>query len=49
MVLPSVRTAARFLEERVSLPFSVLGAFSAAGLVAMVLVTGISCNVIVVG
>jgi len=39
MVLPSVKTAARFLEERASLPFSVLGAFSAAGLVAMVLVT----------
>lgn len=39
MVLSSIRAAARFLEQRTSLVLSVLGAFSAAGLVAMMLLT----------
>jgi TRAP-type C4-dicarboxylate transport system permease small subunit len=39
MVLPSIGTVARFLEKRASLPFSVLGALSAAGLFAMVMIT----------
>ena len=39
MVLVSIRTAARVLEERTSWLLSVLGAFSVAGLVAMMLLT----------
>jgi TRAP-type C4-dicarboxylate transport system permease small subunit len=39
MVLDSIRTAARFLEERTSFLFSALGAISAAGLIAMIMVT----------
>jgi TRAP-type C4-dicarboxylate transport system permease small subunit len=39
MVLARIRTAARFLEERTSFLFSALGAISAAGLVAMIMVT----------
>jgi TRAP-type C4-dicarboxylate transport system permease small subunit len=39
MVLATIRTAARFLEERTSFLFSALGAISAAGLIAMIMVT----------
>ena len=39
MVLSFIRTAARFLEERTSFLFSALGAISAAGLIAMMLIT----------
>ena len=39
MVLSSIRTAARFLEERTSFLFSALGAISAAGLIAMIMIT----------
>jgi TRAP-type C4-dicarboxylate transport system permease small subunit len=39
MVLASIRTAARFLEERTSFLLSALGAISAAGLMAMIMVT----------
>jgi TRAP-type C4-dicarboxylate transport system permease small subunit len=35
----SIRTAARFLEERTSLLFNVLGAFSSVGLIAMMMIT----------
>jgi len=39
MGLSNIRTAARILEERTSFLFSALGAVSAAGLVAMILIT----------
>ena len=38
-MLASIRTAARFLEERTSFLFSALGAISAAGLIAMIMIT----------
>jgi TRAP-type C4-dicarboxylate transport system permease small subunit len=39
MLLASIRTAARFLEVRNSFIFSALGAVSAAGLIAMIMIT----------
>jgi TRAP-type C4-dicarboxylate transport system permease small subunit len=35
----SIRTAARFLEERTSILFTVLGALSGVGLIAMMMIT----------
>ena len=38
-IISSIRTAVRFLEESTSLLFNVLGAFSAVGLIAMMMIT----------
>ena len=38
-IISSIRTATRFLEERTSLLFSVLGALSGVGLIAMMMIT----------